>query len=121
MRLKVISVCLLLLFCLVIVFPGYGKPRNTRATGTETIVKTAATKSVYNVMLRCLSSGINMVEEERNSEQEDDDHAADEAFFPSYMHPVLIIDISLAPVFTGLQYTEQQSHTDIFSPPDLSA
>ncbi|MES2559601.1 MAG: hypothetical protein V4590_07675 [Bacteroidota bacterium] len=118
MSLKVISISLFLLFCVVIAFPGYGKPRTIAGNKATTVIK-ASERSVYSLLLKCLSSGINMIEEERTSEHEDDDNAADEVFVPSHVTEAVIITFSLSPYSSGALFAEQLAFTFIFSPPDL--
>lgn len=120
MRLKVISVCLFLLFCVVIAFPGYSKPRVVSNNSIE-LVTTASAFSMCSVLLKCLSSGINMVEEERTNEHQDDDTTPDEAFVPSYMNAAIIAIITLPAYVANSTFIEQHAHSDIFSPPDLQA
>lgn len=121
MRLKVISICLFLLFSVVIMFPGYSKPRIISNGAATVVLTTSPESSVCIVLLKCLSSGINMVEEERTNEHQDDDTAPDEAFVGSYLKMAAIATFTLTAYVVNTAFTEQLAHTDIFSPPDLSA
>jgi hypothetical protein len=73
MKLKVVSLFLLFLFSFVIAFPGYGN-RSQSASKTQTIASDLSTNlpSLVIVLKKCLSKGINMIEEERNSEEDAD-------------------------------------------------
>ncbi|MES2780800.1 MAG: hypothetical protein V4651_12985 [Bacteroidota bacterium] len=121
MRLRIISVCLFLLFCVVIAFPGYSKPRALSNGLSVTVLTEASELSISGILLKCLSSGINMVEEERTNEHQDDDTAPDEVFVPSHMNMAVIATFTLPPYVVNSTFIEQHPHTDIFSPPDLLA
>jgi hypothetical protein len=121
MRLKIISVCLFLLFCLVIVFPGYSKPRINSNSSSASVLTTPSESSICKILLKCLSSGINMVEEERTNEHQDDDAAADEVFLPAYLNPAIIAAYIIPDFVAKSTFREQSVHSDIFSPPDLLA
>lgn len=68
-----ISVFLFLLFCVVIAFPGYGRGASVKQHNSET---SAQIKSIetpgfnfFNMIKKCLSKGISIVEEERPVEE----------------------------------------------------
>lgn len=121
MRLKIISVCLFLLFCLVIVFPGYSKPRIISNGSSTSVLTTASESSICKILLKCLSCGINMVEEERTNEHQDDDATPDEVFLPAYLNPAMIAARIIPDHVAQSTFREQNTYSDIFSPPDIQA
>lgn len=74
MRLKLLSLFLLFLFSIVIAFPGYGLGTASAKTKSTLSVKTKkATPISWKLLLKkCLSKGINLIEEERNLEEDED-------------------------------------------------
>lgn len=120
MKLKIVSLLLFVLFCVVVVFPGYGRTRSLVQPRGETVMQTSPEHSISGILLKCLSSGINMVEEERTNEQEDDDNPQEAFFVSSYPNPTVVS------TQTGLTFSDyrlisgQCKHSDIFSPPDCS-
>ncbi len=67
------SICLFLLFCIVIAFPGYGRgisiKQNNKQSSAQ--IKNAASESIsFKALIkRCLAKGISIVEEERPVEE----------------------------------------------------
>lgn len=84
MRLKLISYFLLLLFSIVIAFPGYSSgtaaSKNVKASAVIK-VKKAPAFSWKSVLKKCLSKGINMIEEERNVEEDEDSTSCKEVCY----------------------------------------
>jgi hypothetical protein len=68
-----ISVFLFLLFCIVIAFPGYGRGVSVKQHINETSAQIKSTETpkftLFNVLKKCLSKGISIVEEERPVEE----------------------------------------------------
>lgn len=79
-----ISVFLFLLFCVVIAFPGYGRGASIKQHNNETSAQIKSTESpefnFFNVLKKCLSKGISIVEEERPVEESqsetEDEHSS---------------------------------------------
>lgn len=72
MNKKILSYSLFVLFCVVIVFPGYGN--NNRLAESKQLVSFITYKNdpkAADIFLQCLSNGINMIEEERTNEEDD--------------------------------------------------
>ncbi len=85
MNKKVLSYLLFVLFCVVIVFPGYGN--NNRLAVSKQLAGAITCKSdpqATDILLQCLSNGINMIEEERTNEEDDHQSATD------YLSPEII-------------------------------
>lgn len=68
-----ISICLFLLFCIVIAFPGYGRntPMKQNNNQTSAQIKNAVTQKItFKILIKkCLAKGISIVEEERPVEE----------------------------------------------------
>lgn len=73
MNLRIVSIWLLFLFSIVIAFPGYGS--SVRAVKKNTIVCADEKETSWNnlllVLKKCLAKGINMIEEERTTEEDE--------------------------------------------------
>lgn len=73
MNLKIVSVLLLALFCIVIAFPGYGS--SARVSKKQTIIFADQSDSNFPglalILKKCLSKGVNMIEEERSTEEDE--------------------------------------------------
>jgi hypothetical protein len=75
MRLKLVSYFLLLLFSIVIAFPGYSAGTASSKNEKPACVIKSKTTPVFSwklMLKKCLSKGINMIEEERNVEEDED-------------------------------------------------
>ena len=121
MKLKILSILLFTLFSVVIAFPGYGKSRSSAGSSQTSILRSSLDHSIANVLLKCLSIGINMVEEERTNEHQDDDDAPDEAFIPSYMNKSVPCSGVLFSYPSASIRVNEILFEDIFSPPDIQA
>lgn len=68
-----ISIFLFLLFCIVIAFPGYGRGAPIKQHNNETTAQLNSTETpefnFFNLIKKCLSKGISIVEEERPVEE----------------------------------------------------
>lgn len=73
MNLKIVSILLLFLFSIVIAFPGYGS--SVRVSKKQTIIFADQTDTCFPslalILKKCLSKGINMIEEERSTEEDE--------------------------------------------------
>jgi hypothetical protein len=70
---RFISVFLFMLFCIVIAFPGYGRGAYMKQHNNETSAQIKSNETpefkFFNVLKKCLSKGISIVEEERPVEE----------------------------------------------------
>lgn len=72
MRLKLISYYLLVLFGVVIAFPGYGTTVASKKSRQGAVcIQEQADPAWKLILKKCLSKGINMIEEERNVEEDE--------------------------------------------------
>lgn len=92
MRLKLVSYFLLLLFSVVVAFPGYSTgvtaPKNEKSVQ---VIKSKSTPefSWKLILKKCLSKGINMIEEERNVEEDEDNASCkDVCYIISVQHVI---------------------------------
>lgn len=100
---KLISIFLFMLFCIVLAFPGYGRNASVKPnrTNTPAQIKSAEPQefTIINLVKKCLSKGISIVEEERPVEESqnetEDEHSvgAEESLLIgheiSIQHPVV--------------------------------
>jgi hypothetical protein len=118
MNLKPVSLFLLFLFSIVIAFPGYGNRIQSDAKSQTLQVSDLTTDfpSLIIVLKKCLAKGINMVEEERNAE-EDTDNAPIVFDLPVNF---ACSNIETLPIHIG-DYHEPECElifTGIYTPPD---
>lgn len=71
---RFISFFLLMLFSIVIAFPGYSRQVKS-SCGFTLKAKASGAVSFAHLLKKCLSTGTNMSEEERSSEEDDDENA----------------------------------------------
>lgn len=80
MRLKLISLFLSFLFSIVIAFPGYGLGTASAKVKSSIQVKAKKTPSTpiswKSLLKKCLAKGINVIEEERNIEEDEDSESS---------------------------------------------
>ncbi|MES2690194.1 MAG: hypothetical protein V4658_07305 [Bacteroidota bacterium] len=83
MRLKLLSFFLLFLFSIVIAFPGYGLGTASAKSKSTLSVKTKKAASINwkTLLKKCLSKGINLIEEERNLEEDEDSETCKEVCY----------------------------------------
>lgn len=83
MRLKLLSLFLLFLFSIVIAFPGYGVGTASAKTKSTLSVKVKKASSINwrSLLKKCLSKGINLIEEERNLEEDEDSETCKEVCY----------------------------------------
>jgi hypothetical protein len=123
MKLKITSLFLFFLFCIVIAFPGYGSNSSPKkATGQTSTVKAARSSvSLLSIIKKCLSKGINMIEEERNTEEEDNGTSAASVFLEGSFFQFAHCNIVQLPLFSNYK---QPAYTPvcltIFTPPDCT-
>jgi hypothetical protein len=114
MRNKITSILLLLLFGLVIAFPGYSK-QAPKSMVTSICADVEEDFSLKNIFGKCLSSGINAIEEERSTEEDDASSAECDYISPAdYYHLASIIFITRYHSTSELVFNE---YVDIHCPP----
>jgi hypothetical protein len=103
----------------VVAFQGYGKVRASNNHIVQTIRNEVPNKSLSIVLLKCLTKGINMVEEDFSDEHPDGDSSNDEAFIPSFLnHTAVGCCISFS--FKAIRHVSKQHPLlKIFTPPDV--
>lgn len=120
MKLKIVSLFLFVLFCVVVLFPGYGRVRYPLQHATQTMREISSGYSFTGILLKCISSGINMIEEERTNEQGDDNNSQDVFIVSWSSDPVIDVEQPVL-IFYGYRIVASQiKQSDLFSPPDCS-
>jgi hypothetical protein len=116
MKHNIVSILLFSLFCVVIVFPGYGK---TAARCSNTQLNSPSEVIFTEIFLCCLSSGINMVGEERLHDQGDNTQAY---ILRSCCKNELLVLTSFRCWCTkmSLCFWKQPEESGIFFPPDAN-
>jgi hypothetical protein len=118
MKLQLVSICLLFLFSIVIAFPGYGY--RVHASQKMSILyasdEDVSFPSLTIILKKCLSKGINMIEEERNTEE---DECGSSVVFEYHSYSIQPLVSKVAIRLTQYQSVvyETDSRT-IFTPPD---
>lgn len=120
MKLKLVSVFLLFLFSIVVAFPGYSNGAASARVKTSTIKAKKATAISWKTLLKkCLSKGINMMEEERNIE-EDEVTESGTFFYPGATGELAGVCLAKEWVSTRQElFHSEKPLNKIFSPPEL--
>lgn len=119
MELKIVSVFLFALFCMEVAFPGYGKVLASDNHIVQTIRNEAPNQSLSVELLKFITKGINMVEEDCSDEHPDGDSSNDKAFIPTFLnHTAVGCCISFS--FKAIRRVPKQHPLlKIFTPPDV--
>lgn len=117
MKYKLISYLLFSLFCVVIAFPGYGMGNKRSCAQKHALKATDRVRSLEEVLKKCLSSGINMIEEERVSEEDEHSHAGISFLASHYASPGLFVTRSSISFYEDHPGVTPGLKT-IFSPPE---
>lgn len=112
MKNKVISVFLLLLFCIIIAFPGYGSNKRM----VKKMYTVSSEHAAKKILLKILATGINMAEEERATEEDEDSSVEDVCYLMSEL-PVLNLFEKAMYVTYKMQETEIFYSRSIPCPP----
>jgi hypothetical protein len=118
MNLKTVSIVLLFLFSIVIAFPGYGSSARIikTQTGIQAVEDTDFFSNMVLVLKKCLSKGINMIEEERNSEE---DEAGSAVVFEYFAYSfAAAIATKQAQLYAYHTPYYQTTSLTIYTPPD---
>jgi hypothetical protein len=118
MNLKIVSILLLCLFGIVIAFPGYGS--SARVSRKQAVLyadqSACSFPSLKMILKKCLSKGINMIEEERSSEEDECGAAVVFECIIYQLVPYSIALPSIPDVYLAQDYPI--SPLSIFTPPD---
>lgn len=116
MELKIVSVFLFALFCMEVAFLGYGKV----LAGDNHILQTIRNEAPMSVeLLKFITRGINMVEEDCSDEHPDGDSSNDKAFIPPFLNNTAVgccISFSFKAI---RRVPKQHPLLKIFTPPDV--
>jgi hypothetical protein len=99
---RLVSICLFLLFCIVIAFPGYGISKSASKKEKSICAQIKNTESdiiTFEALLKnCLANGISIAEEERPADENETEDEANSgidedtlslAFATSLQHPIV--------------------------------
>lgn len=116
MNKRLLSHLLFALFCVVIAFPGYGSNNTMHKNEGQATFSAAVDDSWGAILINCLSSGINMIEEERTSEEDDQHSGLHYVFGESVIihHQTQVESL----LFSWTSLSESVYFKGVFAPPE---